>query len=126
MLWNSACAFGQPAGERVEPVVNGNDVPVTQAAAPSSPTTTTTAPPPFVSSIGTVADGTAARLSASWRPGCPVPLENLRLVTVTPWGFDRRPHQGEVVVHSDYAEEIRRVFAALFEAGSHRSASLGG
>lgn len=115
MLWNNACATGRPAGETGERVVNGIEVPVTQPVPPSS-TTTASEAPRFASSIAAIDDGTAARLSASWRPGCPVPLQSLRLVTVTHWGFDRRPHQGEVVVHSDYAEEIRGVFAALFEA----------
>lgn len=115
MLWSNACAFGRPAGETGEPVVNGIEVPVRQPAVPPSSTTTTSAPR-FASSIAAIDDGTAARLSASWRPGCPVPLESLRLVTVTHWGFDRRLRQGEVIVHSDHAEAIRGVFAALFEA----------
>lgn len=116
VLLSTACGFGQPASETAEPVVTP-EVPVTQAAAPPSPTATTTAPPRFASSIAPIDDGTAARLSASWRPGCPVPLKDLRLVTVTHWGFDRQPHQGEVVLHTVDAEKIRSVFADLFEAG---------
>lgn len=116
MLLGSACASGQSADETTKLVVPRAEVPVTAAAAPPSPTTTT-APPRFASSIAAIDDSTATRLSASWRPGCPVPLDRLRLLTVTHWGFDRMPHQGEVVVHTDDAEKIRSVFAALFEAG---------
>ena len=29
-----------------------------------------------------------------WEPGCPVPLSDLRLLTVTHWGFDGREHEG--------------------------------
>jgi hypothetical protein len=73
-------------------------------------------PPGFAASIVAIDAGTAARMTASWRPGCPVPLSDLRLVTITHWGFDGRPHPGELVVHADHAERIRDVFAALFEA----------
>ena len=52
----------------------------------------------------------------SWRPGCPVPLEDLRLVTVEHWGFDGRMHQGELVVHRSYARAVQDVFRRLAEA----------
>lgn len=116
MLLGSACTYGQSARETTQPVAPRPEVPLTATAAPPPPATTTTLPR-YASSIVAIEDGTAARLSASWRTGCPVPLEKLRLVTVTHWGFDRIPRQGEVVVHTDDAEKIRSVFAALFEAG---------
>ena len=55
-------------------------------------------------------------MTASWRPGCPVPLRDLRLVRITHWGFDGQPRSGELVVHATHAERIRRVFAELFAA----------
>ena len=55
-------------------------------------------------------------MTASWRPGCPVPLGDLRLLSVTHWGFDGRPHRGELVVHADVAKDVVSVFEALFEA----------
>lgn len=55
---------------------------------------------------------------SSWRPGCPVPLRDLRLVTATYRGFDRRAHTGRIVVHRDVATEVvavlRRLYAARF------------
>ncbi len=51
----------------------------------------------------------------SWRPGCPVPLRDLRLVTLRRWGFDRRAHMGKLVVHADVAERIVGVFRRLYE-----------
>lgn len=80
--------------------------------ATSAPSTTTTAPT-FTSAIAPV---DAARLHASWRPGCPVPPEELRLVTIVHWGFDDEIHSGELVVHEEHAEAIRDVFRALFDA----------
>ena len=55
-------------------------------------------------------------MTASWRPGCPVPLRDLRLVRITHWGFDGQARPGELVVHATQAERIRQVFADLFTA----------
>lgn len=52
----------------------------------------------------------------TWRPGCPVPLEALRLVSVDHWGYDGAEHRGELVVHMDYAHAMVDVFRMLFEA----------
>jgi hypothetical protein len=55
-------------------------------------------------------------IGLSWRPGCPVPLGDLRLVELTHWGFDRRVHAGEMVIHEDEARAVVRVFRRLFRA----------
>jgi len=73
-------------------------------------------PPGFESSVTGIDEATAARMAASWRSGCPVPLRDLRLVTITHWGFDGQPRPGELVVHAAHAEKIRRAFAELFIA----------
>ena len=73
--------------------------------------------PGFASSVGLIGEETARRMSASWRPGCPVPLEDLRLLSVTHVGFDGRPRAGELVVHVPVADDIVGVFRALFDAG---------
>ncbi len=51
----------------------------------------------------------------SWRPGCPVPLSDLRLLTVAHWGFDGRPHKGQLVVNRDVAKPLAKVFGRLYE-----------
>ena len=43
-----------------------------------------------------------------WQPGCPVALSDLRLLTVTHWGFDGREHTGQLVVNRDSARSSRR------------------
>ena len=48
-----------------------------------------------------------------WEPGCPVPLSDLRLLTVTHWGFDGREHEGQLVVHRDSARQLAGVFRKL-------------
>jgi D-alanyl-D-alanine carboxypeptidase len=48
-----------------------------------------------------------------WRPGCPVSLSQLRLLTVRHWGFDRRSHTGQLVVNEDVAGQLVSVFRRL-------------
>jgi hypothetical protein len=50
-----------------------------------------------------------------WRPGCPVPLSRLRLLTVSHWGFDGKAHKGQLVVNQDVAAPLARVFRRLYE-----------
>ena len=42
----------------------------------------------------------------SWRPGCPVALRDLRLVTLSHWGFDGRVRTGRLIVHRDVARDV--------------------
>lgn len=51
----------------------------------------------------------------SWRPGCPVPLRNLRLLKVRHWNFQRQPTMGYLVVHADSAKSMVRVMRGLFK-----------
>jgi D-alanyl-D-alanine carboxypeptidase-like protein len=48
-----------------------------------------------------------------WEPGCPVPLSDLRLLTVRHWGFDGRERDGRLVVHRDSARQLATVFRKL-------------
>ena len=48
-----------------------------------------------------------------WQPGCPVALSDLRLLTVTHWGFDGREHTGQLVVNRDSARKLATVFRKL-------------
>jgi hypothetical protein len=45
---------------------------------------------------------------------CPVAFSDLRLVTVTHWGFDGRPHTGQLVVNRDVAKPVTTVFRKLY------------
>ena len=49
-------------------------------------------------------------------PDCPVQLDELAYITVSFWGFDERPHTGELVIHQRVADDIVGVFARLYEA----------
>ena len=52
----------------------------------------------------------------SWRAGCPVPLSQLRYLTMTYRGFDGRDHQGEMIVNKSVAHEVTQIFAKLYSA----------
>ncbi|WP_432247151.1 M15 family metallopeptidase [Streptomyces sanyensis] len=55
------------------------------------------------------------KLGASHRPGCPVPPERLRLVSMNHWGFDGRVHRGEMVVHQDAVGPVLHIFGRAFD-----------
>jgi hypothetical protein len=52
----------------------------------------------------------------SWHPGCPVSLSQLRAITLTYWGFDRRAHTGVLIVNADVARAVVSVFRQLYDA----------
>jgi len=49
-----------------------------------------------------------------WHAGCPVQLSQLRLLTVRTWGFDGKPHTGQLVVNEKAAAPLARVFVKLY------------
>jgi hypothetical protein len=51
-----------------------------------------------------------------WRSGCPVPLSDLRRVTLTYVGFDGRAHQGALIVNRTVAAPVTRAFGDLYAA----------
>lgn len=72
--------------------------------------------PTFDGAVAPIDEVTRARMNASWRPGCPVLLEDLRLLTLDHWGYDGAEHRGELVVHAEYADAILQVFRTLYDA----------
>ena len=53
-------------------------------------------------------------VGSSWHQGCPVGLGDLRLLRVTYWGFDDKPHNGRLVVNARYDDEIIAVMKRLY------------
>jgi hypothetical protein len=76
-----------------------------------APTPTSTQP----AFVGTVSPVTADDLPYSYRPGCPVGPEDLRMLRVSYWGFDGRPHVGTLVVNATVTDDVRTVFAMLYD-----------
>ncbi len=72
----------------------------------------------FRGSISTISPTLARQITGvSWRPGCPVALRDLRVVTATHRGFDGRNRTGRVIVHRDVAPEMLRVLRRLYTEG---------
>jgi hypothetical protein len=52
---------------------------------------------------------------SSWRPECPVSLDQLTYLTLGFWGFDHLPHTGEMIVNGEFAEGVVDVFRRLWD-----------
>jgi hypothetical protein len=71
---------------------------------------------PFHSSIRPLPAPVRAELRGEfWRSGCPLPLTQLRVLTVTYLGFDNRGHTGQLVVDAGVAAPLARVFQKLYD-----------
>ncbi|MDP8960336.1 MAG: M15 family metallopeptidase [Actinomycetota bacterium] len=81
----------------------------------------------FVADVQAVPQEVVRR--STWSPRCPVALQDLRYLTLTFWGFDERPHTGELLVHTSVAEDVvgvfRRLYAARFPIEEMRVVSAG-
>jgi hypothetical protein len=52
----------------------------------------------------------------TWRRGCPVPIRDLRLLTLSYWGFDGAVHRGPMVVNAAVARDVMWIFHRLYRA----------
>lgn len=69
----------------------------------------------FVGSISRIDATQAKRMTGvSWRPGCPVPLRDLRVLSFSHWGFERTVRKGRLIVHEDVARPLLGVFRELY------------
>ena len=74
-------------------------------------------PAPFRATVERIDAAQVKRMTGvSWRPGCPVALRELRLLTLAHWGFDGRARTGRLVVHEDIAQDLVGVFRRLHAA----------
>jgi hypothetical protein len=74
-------------------------------------------PTRFEGSSSVLPAGLAAEMrETTWQPGCPVPLRDLRLLTLRYWGFDGKVHEGPMVVNRAVAGQVISVFGRLFQA----------
>jgi hypothetical protein len=89
--------------------------PTTRPARPGTSAAAAPAASAFHSSVTTIDAATAATMTSSWRPGCPVALSDLRVLTLSYWSFDRASHDGRLVVNSRAAQPLTTVFRRLFD-----------
>jgi hypothetical protein len=75
------------------------------------------AAPPYRASVSTIPAAMRETMTpTSWRPGCPVSLDDLRLVSLSYIGFDGRAHRGRLIVNRDAATAIVGAFRTLYAA----------
>ena len=56
-------------------------------------------------------------IGVSWQPGCPVPIDDLRIIEMNHWGFDGEVHEGGLLmVHEDVADDVVAAFGEMFAA----------
>lgn len=53
---------------------------------------------------------------STWRPKCPVTVDELAYLTMTFWGFDRERHTGEMIVNRSVAHDVVTAFEVIYEA----------
>jgi hypothetical protein len=85
-----------------------------RASAVTTSPTTGSSPPSFQYEIKEV---TAADLPYTYRSGCPVPPEDLRLLIMSHHTFDGQDAQGRMVVREDWAIPVVAVFHELYDQG---------
>jgi len=74
------------------------------------------AAPRFHGSVHRIGPELRQRMTGvSWHPGCPVGLNQLRLLKLSVWGFDERVHRGRLVVNEDAARPMLTVMHRLFQ-----------
>ncbi|NUR89770.1 MAG: M15 family metallopeptidase [Nonomuraea sp.] len=94
-----------------EPAANSATVPAPPPASPS-PSPSKTGPAKFSAKVSSLS---RSELPYSWKPGCPVHYRDLRKITMTYWGFDAKPHTGELVVRRTVTDDITQSFRRLYE-----------
>lgn len=78
-------------------------------------------PPPldgrFASTAGPITPAIRTRMGTTYAGRCPVPLRDLRYVTLVFRGFDGRAHTGELVVAAKAVDRTVAAFRRLFALG---------
>jgi hypothetical protein len=100
--------------------------PAAPTASAPSPSPTPASPAPaeettersgFKGKIDPLPAGLAAQMrGTTWSPGCPVPLDDLRVLHFNYWGFGGNVERGPMVVNASVADDVLWVFHQLFNA----------
>ncbi|MCH7788446.1 MAG: M15 family metallopeptidase [Acidobacteria bacterium] len=53
---------------------------------------------------------------STWHSRCPVPPDELRVLTMSHWGFDGEVHTGQLIVHRSVANDVVNVFGSLYDS----------
>jgi D-alanyl-D-alanine carboxypeptidase len=85
--------------------------------AASAAGTSSAADPRFSATVSPIGPSLRATMTGvSWKPGCPVALRDLRVVSSRYWRFDGRIRTGRLIVHGDVAADVVAVLRRLYVA----------
>lgn len=91
---------------------------VAGAVTATADTADTSGRPPFLAKIERVSPQLEKEMiGVSWREGCPVPIADLRLITMTYRNFDGKTRRGELMVHHEVARDVVDVFRTMYNGG---------
>jgi hypothetical protein len=114
---------GSESGGASSPAVGtASEAPSPSAGATGPSGTTGAEPPPadrsgFKGKVDLLPAGLAAEMrGTTWKPGCPVPMEDLRVLHFNYWGFGGNIERGPMVVNASAADDVLWVFHQLFDA----------
>ncbi|QWF83049.1 hypothetical protein HUW46_06488 [Amycolatopsis sp. CA-230715] len=73
-------------------------------------------PPPADGKYAATTSAVPASVLArsTWQSACPVAAADLAYLTMSFWGFDGKPHTGEMIVNASVADSVTKVFGQLY------------
>lgn len=71
--------------------------------------------PAFYATISLITPEILERMPYTWNPESPVPLKDLRCISVSFYNFEDDVQQGDLVVHEKVVDDLVYIFAKLFE-----------
>jgi hypothetical protein len=101
-------------GSTVSATTTTRSVTTTRPVTTTSSTAATSAT--FQAEVREIDRTAAVRMTYSWHEGCPVGLDQLRLVHLSFYDFSGHVRTGELVVNADVADDVVTAFEMLFDA----------
>ncbi len=70
----------------------------------------------FYGTVSTIPKSVQAKmLGVSWHKGCPVPISDLRYLTMSHWDYEGKVVIGKMIVHRNVADDVVWAFEQMFE-----------
>ncbi len=69
----------------------------------------------FQFTVQKITPSVLARMIYTWHSDSPVPLEDLRHITLTHYDFEGHINKGELIVHNEVVDDLQYIFKKLFE-----------
>lgn len=97
-------------------VVTGPSTPPIRESSPDSELQPDSDPPAYASSIEEISVERRSQMTGvTWETGCPVFLDDLRVLTVRHWDFEGGVQDGVLIVAATHAQDLDGVFQKLFD-----------